>query len=129
VAPRPAPTPASTLLSTLEIINAGVLNGTRFRIERPVVHIGRGAHNDIQLSDESVSSSHATLSRRGAEWIVVDRGSTNGTYVDGERITGERALKGAAELRFGGIKTVFRPIAGSTAEVMGTRVMTGVKKE
>ena len=130
-APARAATPEpAALLATLEIINEGGLKGTRFRIERPVAHIGRGPSNEIRLRDESVSGSHATLTRRGAQWIVLDLGSTNGTYVDGERITGERALQGVSELRFGGIKMVFRPIAGSADDdVMSTRAIVGVRDE
>jgi len=127
-APRaPAPAPP-VLLATLEIINEGPLKGTRFRIERPVAHVGRGASNEIRLRDESVSGSHATLTKRGAQWVVLDLGSTNGTYVDGERITGERALAGVSEIRFGGIKMVFRPIAGSADDdIMSTRAIVGVR--
>jgi pSer/pThr/pTyr-binding forkhead associated (FHA) protein len=136
--PAPAPSPARVappvpepvvLLATLEIINEGALKGTRFRLERPVAHIGRGPANEVRLRDESVSGSHATLTRRGAQWVVLDLGSTNGTYVDGERISGERALSGVSELRFGGIKMVFRPIAGSAADedMMSTRAIVGIR--
>ena len=129
-APRvPAPAPV-ILLATLEIINEGALKGTRFRLERPIAHIGRGPSNEIQLGDESVSGSHATLMRRGAQWVVVDLDSTNGTYVDGERISGERAIQGVSEIRFGGIKMVFRPLAGSgNDDVMTTRVIVGVRDD
>jgi pSer/pThr/pTyr-binding forkhead associated (FHA) protein len=127
-APAP-PSPAPKLLASLEIINEGIRKGERFRIERPLIHIGRGAHNDIQFADDSVSSSHARLARRGAEWIVTDLGSTNGTYVDGARLNGDVVLRGPTELRFGGIKTVFRPLAGSSDEPMGTRVMSAARKD
>ena len=123
--PLPAAEPV-VLLATLEIINEGTLKGTRFRLERPVAHIGRGPSNEIRLRDESVSGSHATLTRRGAQWVVLDLCSTNGTYVDGERISGERLLQGVSEIRFGGIKMVFRPLAGTgDDDVMSTRVIVG----
>ena len=127
-APRqPDPEPV-VLLATLEIINEGPLKGTRFRLERPVAHVGRGPSNEIRLRDESVSGSHATVTRRGGQWVVLDLGSTNGTYVDGERIQGERTIQGVSELRFGGIKMVFRPIAGSADDdVMSTRAIVGVR--
>jgi pSer/pThr/pTyr-binding forkhead associated (FHA) protein len=70
----------------------------------------------VQLGDDTVSSSHATLARRGSGWVLTDHGSTNGTYVNGDRIAGERELPGGAELRFGGVKMVFRPIGGSGGE-------------
>jgi pSer/pThr/pTyr-binding forkhead associated (FHA) protein len=126
--PRPA---AARLLATLEIINQGLLKGTRFRIERPVVNVGRAAHNDVRLEDDTVSGSHATLTRRGSGWVLLDHGSTNGTYIDGERMTGERPVSGAAELRFGGIKMLFRPIGGSgdDGNTDKTRPVVGVSLE
>ncbi len=127
-APRAAAPEPAVLLAMLEIINEGALKGTRFRIERPVAHIGRGPSNEIRLRDESVSGSHATLTKRGAQWVVLDLDSTNGTYVDGDRISGERALQGVSEIRFGGIKMVFRPIAGSADDdIMSTRAIVGVR--
>jgi pSer/pThr/pTyr-binding forkhead associated (FHA) protein len=115
------------LLATLEIINEGVLKGTRFRVERPVAHVGRAPHNDVRLADSTVSGLHATLTRRSSGWVVLDHGSTNGTYVDGERISGERQLSNATELRFGNIKMVFRSIAGGTdVDATSTRAVVGV---
>lgn len=118
--------PQAPLLATLEIINEGVLKGKRFRITRPLLHVGRGSHNEIALPEPSVSSTHATLQRRGAQWFVVDADSTNGTYVDGERLTGERAIPAVCELRFGGIKAVFRAVAGGVADDPSTKVVAGL---
>ena len=120
---------APELLGTLEIMNEGVLKGTRFRLERPAIHVGRGAHNEVRLEDKSVSGTHATLTRRAGGWYVLDLESTNGTYVNGERIRGERRLEGATELRFGGIKMVFRPIGGPAVDDASTRVVVGVRDE
>jgi pSer/pThr/pTyr-binding forkhead associated (FHA) protein len=122
--PPTAPQSSARLLATLEVITRGALEGVRFRIERPVVHVGRASHNDVRLSDSTVSALHATLTRRGATWVVLDHASTNGTYVDGNRITGERRLSGVAELRFGEIKMVFRPIAaGGDDNATSTRAV------
>jgi pSer/pThr/pTyr-binding forkhead associated (FHA) protein len=125
---RPAHQTTPRLLATLEIISRGILEGKRFRLERSVVHVGRGSDNDVVLPDDTVSSSHATLARRGSGWVLTDHDSTNGTYVDGERLRGERPLGAtASELRFGGIKMVFRPIAGPTeGDGAATRVVVGV---
>ena len=117
---------ALPLLATLEVLNKGVHEGTRFRIERPVTQVGRSRQNDVRLEDDSVSGSHATIIRRSIGWVVIDLDSTNGTYVDGTRIHGEHALGGPCELRFGGIKTLFRPIAGTAPDDSSTRVIVGV---
>jgi pSer/pThr/pTyr-binding forkhead associated (FHA) protein len=96
-------------LAMMEVVSDGPLQGARFPVERPVIHIGRSAENDVRLADDSVSGAHATLLRRGAVWHLIDLASTNGTFVDGRRIDGEEIIHGAAELRFGGIKVSFSP--------------------
>ncbi|MDQ4079400.1 MAG: FHA domain-containing protein [Gemmatimonadota bacterium] len=118
--------PEPPLLATLELLSNGVLKGKRFRITRPLIHIGRGAHNDISLPDKSVSGAHAKLQRRGSDWYVVDAESRNGTYVDGERVTGERQLSGACEIRFGGVKALFRALAAAGQEDPSTRAVVGI---
>ena len=105
-------------LATMEVVSDGPLQGARFPVERPVIHIGRSAENDVRLADDSVSGAHATLLRRGSVWHLIDLASTNGTFVDGRRIEGEAIIQGSAELRFGGIKLTFSP--GSAGE-MGAR--------
>lgn len=123
--PPGAPQP---LVATLEVITDGPLRGTRFRIESALAHIGRGDHNDVRLPDASVSGSHATLLHRAGSWHLTDLGSTNGTYVDGERIAGERAVRGAAEIRVGDIRLSFRPIAAPPVPST-TRGIVGVTDE
>jgi pSer/pThr/pTyr-binding forkhead associated (FHA) protein len=106
----------------LEVTGDGALKGTRIELRGESASIGRGAHNDASLPDDSVSDSHARLERRDDGWYVMDAGSTNGTYVGGKRITGERRLDGPAELRFGGVTVAFRP-AGAAKPAKGTRVL------
>jgi pSer/pThr/pTyr-binding forkhead associated (FHA) protein len=107
---RPEATEADRrALATIEVLSEGPLKGARFPVERPVIHIGRSAENDVRLADDSVSGAHATLLRRGAVWHLIDLASTNGTFVDGHRIDGESIIQGSAELRFGAIKVTFRP--------------------
>ena len=109
-----APPPRAPL-ATLEVLSSGLLKGTTMEVRSPLAHVGRGAHNDIVVSDESVSDSHAKLQRREDGWYVVDMGSTNGTYVGGRRIDGEAPLIGAPDLRFGGVKFIFRVPDGAEA--------------
>jgi pSer/pThr/pTyr-binding forkhead associated (FHA) protein len=102
-----APPPA---MATLEVIE-GALKGMIFRISQTVTHIGRGPDSDIKLEHETVSTTHASLLRRGALWHLVDHGSTNGTYLEGERIATERVIRGDAHVSFGAIRLLFRPAA------------------
>ena len=123
----PAPSLADTLfnqrlvstpqepLAVLEVLNEGPSKGIRYAVRTPLAQVGRGANNDVRLSDESVSEVHAKLQRHDDGWYVVDMNSTNGTYVGGSRVSGQRRLDGVPDVRFGGVKLRFIP-AGALPE-------------
>jgi pSer/pThr/pTyr-binding forkhead associated (FHA) protein len=103
------PSPEADPLASL-LLRSGDLKGRRLPIKVPVVNIGRGDYNDIVIADASVSTMHAKLQRREAIWILTDLGSTNGTYVEGERLTGEAPLTPGTTLRFGDVIALFEPL-------------------
>jgi hypothetical protein len=79
--------------------------------------VGRSSTNGVVLEwDDEVSRVHVTLERLGAEWTLVDDGrSTNGTFLDGERIHGRTRLDDGAMIGVGRSLIVFRnPIANAT---------------
>jgi pSer/pThr/pTyr-binding forkhead associated (FHA) protein len=119
------------VLATLEVLNEGLSKGNRYTIRTPLAHVGRGAHNDVRLTDESVSETHAKLQRRDDGWYAVDMNSTNGTYVGGSRVTGERRIDGAPDVRFGGVKLRFVPTDSLGADVddRGTRTITAQDRQ
>src|SRR5438552_2392636 len=121
--PRPAQAATPPLASLL--VKSGTLKNQRFPVRTPVFNIGRADYNDIVLPDPSVSTAHAKLQRREGVWVVVDLDSTNGTFVDGERVTGESPLAPGALLRFGDMQVVFEPSDDSLGMVRGggTQVM------
>jgi pSer/pThr/pTyr-binding forkhead associated (FHA) protein len=55
-------------------------------LEAPTIVIGRGEGSEIRLPDPSVSHRHATIRQRGSEYILVDEGSTNGTFMGGVKL-------------------------------------------
>ncbi len=125
----PAAADPRPVLGVLESMNEGRGKGTKYELRSSLGHVGRGAHNDVRLSDESVSETHAKLQKREDGWYVVDMDSTNGTYVGGSRVNGERKLDGTPDLRFGGLKFRFTPSgAGSAAatEPKGTRAIAAM---
>ena len=137
--PEPEPSGAATAyvppsqsrrpLATLVITNVGPTNGQKFDVRVPLAHIGRGAHNDIAINDDSVSESHAKLQRREDGWFLTDLGSTNGTYVGGSRLNGERKLEGSSDLRFGGVKMSFRAAdALESTPPTGTRQIANLSR-
>jgi pSer/pThr/pTyr-binding forkhead associated (FHA) protein len=103
------PSPEAAPLASL-LFRSGDYKGRRLPIKVPVVNIGRGDYNDVVILDASVSTMHAKLQRREAIWILTDLGSTNGTYVEGERLTGETALTPGTTLRFGDVMVLFEPL-------------------
>lgn len=131
-APAPSPAPAAAPaagrqpLASLEIVAEGPLKGTKFELHSALTNIGRGDHNDIAIKDESISDSHAKIQKRADGWYVVDQESTNGTYVGGRRVQGEVRVEGAPDLRFGGIKMTFRPVATTQDAGGGTRAIAAV---
>jgi pSer/pThr/pTyr-binding forkhead associated (FHA) protein len=62
--------------------------------------IGRTAENDVRIDAEFISRHHAVALRDGADTVIEDLKSTNGTYVNGERIS-RRRLKGGDVVALG----------------------------
>lgn len=114
------------MLASLEVVNEGIDKGKRYEIVVPLAHVGRGAHNDVVIDNDSVSDSHAKLTMRDHAWYVADLGSTNGTYVAGARISGEQRLEGTPDVRFGGVKVVFRSASPRAEQGKGTRAIASV---
>ncbi len=66
------------------------------------VRIGRGEDADLVLAhDETVSRHHADVVREGEKLFVEDAGSTHGTFVDGQRISGRAELRPGSIMRVG----------------------------
>jgi hypothetical protein len=87
--------------------------------------VGRGAGLEVALGwDTEISRVHAELRRVGAHWTLTDDGlSRNGSYVNGERLTGRRRLHDGDVLRFGRTSVVFRePLAAAPG---GSTVVAG----
>jgi len=131
----PAPAPPAGAGQRLKealgnfVVRSGALKGQRLVVKTPVANIGRADYNDLVIPDESVSTTHAKLQRREGVWVLVDLDSTNGTFVDGERVKGEAPLSPGVTVRFGDISLVFDPTddAAGVAKGGGTRMLEGMK--
>jgi DNA-binding CsgD family transcriptional regulator len=94
---------------------AGTLE--RVRLEGERVSVGQAPTNDVALPfDRTVSQVHAVFERIAGRWCVRDLSSRNGTYVNGERIWGERPLRAGDEIRVGEVRFVSRIAAPDVAE-------------
>jgi pSer/pThr/pTyr-binding forkhead associated (FHA) protein len=82
-------------------------NGTHpIPLESTLLSIGRGLDNDIILEDTRVSRHHAQLRYKTRRFWVSDMNSTNGTYINGERIS-EADLRHGDVLSLGGLELTF----------------------
>ncbi len=106
VAAAPAPPPKQTALQmpagkrlSLAIID-GPDAGRVFRIEKPRVTVGRSG-SDLNLNDTEASRQHAAVEVHDTSCTVNDLGSTNGTLVDGSKITEATELNDKEEFQVG----------------------------
>ena len=74
--------------------------GEKFLIEKPSFHIGRTSESDILLDDITVSRKHAMIEEIAGDYHLVDTGSLNGSYVNGE-IVDKAILKNGDRIRIG----------------------------
>jgi FHA domain len=79
--------------------------------------LGRRVETDLSLPwDSEVSGLHAELHHLGGEWTIVDDGlSTNGTYVNGQRISGRQRLRDGDRIRVGRTVLLYRAAQGTPA--------------
>lgn len=75
------------------VMHAGPTPGKTFPMEGDVLTIGREASNAISINDAEVSRKHAQLVLQGGKYVITDLGSTNGTFVNGQRLTGQHVLQ------------------------------------
>ena len=83
--------------------------------------LGRHPDNTIQLLDRIVSKNHCHINQADGRYVLVDQGSLNGTYVNGERVQGTRVLASEDEITLGSTKLVFTS-AARTAPATGRTV-------
>jgi DNA-binding CsgD family transcriptional regulator len=78
-------------------------------LDRERVTIGRAVTNDLAVpADPELSRLHAMLEPVGGDWCVRDLASSNGTFVNGERVWSDRPLRHGDEIRIGRTRIIFR---------------------
>jgi predicted component of type VI protein secretion system len=98
------------MAAAIEIVSAQHSWRVELRSNRTTV--GTAAENDIALDDPAVSHLHAVLEPFPAGWCVTDLGSSNGTWLNGERIWSSCRLRHDDEIRIGHTRLVFRQPTG-----------------
>lgn len=98
-------------------ITQGPALGTVFELEKDSLTLGRDIINDIVIEAAAVSRNHARLSRQGASFILEDLSSTNGTFVNGQRLTQPHLLHSGDTVRLGkSIELVYQALEASQAK-------------
>ncbi|MSU57988.1 MAG: FHA domain-containing protein [Pedosphaera sp.] len=90
-------------MAKLVILSQG-LTGKTHELKVDKTTIGRVDDNTLPITEPSVSSHHCEVLLRGTDVVVKDLNSTNGTFINGEKVTGEAPLKPGQILRLGRIE-------------------------
>jgi hypothetical protein len=83
------------------VVTAGPLVGTKITLGDQPILIGRADDSTLVLTDDFASSRHARVTNRGGQWYVEDLGSTNGTYLDQQRVQGPLPVNPGQSIRIG----------------------------
>ena len=93
----------------------GEFKGKEVEIDKPIFTIGRIAGNDLVIPDPGVSKRHCRIMRKGEKFYIEDFGSTNGTYINGEKVekgelkSGDMLDIGPAKLQFWMGEKLYKP--------------------
>src|SRR5512136_148492 len=83
------------------LVQQGPRAGQSFDLDKPVITLGREASSDIVLEDPQVSRRHARLTLQAGGYVIEDLGSTNGTFINEQRLTGAQPINLGDKLRLG----------------------------
>jgi predicted component of type VI protein secretion system len=86
-----------------------------YDLDAPVIRVGRVPEMDIVIDNVSVSRRQAEIQQQGEGWVVRDIGSSNGTFVNGERLTGDRPLRPGDEIAIGKYSLFFERVPSGAA--------------
>jgi hypothetical protein len=102
--PKVKPVRPSRSVPQQLLVTAGPLAGTSLGLTDQQITIGRADDATLVLSDDYASTRHARLFPQDGQWLVEDLGSTNGTYLDRQRVTQPTPVPVGVPIRIG--KTV-----------------------
>jgi pSer/pThr/pTyr-binding forkhead associated (FHA) protein len=117
---KPAADHSSTSQAMLEVVN-GHSGQQIYELKGSSLTIGRLAENDIVLTDDMVSGSHAQLTCTGGIWTIEDKGSANGTSINNTKVS-RKVLKPGDLLNIGQVELCFKDPQFQEA-ISSTKVM------
>jgi len=110
---------------TLAVCSEGSGELPEISFDLPRVSIGRAESCDLRLPDLSISQHHASIRQRGHDYIILDEGSTNGTFVGPVRLAPQapRVLQSGDRVRVGRLwlQVRFEPYASTSNQQLATK--------
>jgi DNA-binding NtrC family response regulator len=91
-------------------VTGGPDAGQRIETEKDVIRIGQAADGDLVVRDPAVSRQHAEIQKRSGTFVLVDLGSTNGTFAGSLKVK-EATLNAKTELHIGDSTLLFEPMS------------------
>ena len=105
------------------IVRTGPNPGMVFELTKEVTLFGRDVTSDIVLGDTEVSRQHARITHTAGGYVMEDLGSTNGTFVNGERLMAPRVLNPGDLIGFGeGVTLTFDAVSPDAAATIASPV-------
>jgi FHA domain len=93
-------------------MRSGPTPGKIYPLSKSEIYVGRDISNDIAVNDAEISRKHARLTQQEDTFVVEDLGSTNGTFVDAQRLMGPHVLRPGELIMFGeNVGMVFEAVA------------------
>ena len=113
------------------VMRSGPTPGKVYPLKNDEMFIGRDVGNDIVINDAEVSRRHSRLSMQAGGYIIEDLGSTNGTAVNGDRLTSRHVLRVGEVVSFGEhVALVFEAVTDDKeATIPGPRTARKVSVE
>lgn len=99
----PSGTNGALTNATVLVTDAAIVlgNGERITLDVDLAIVGRQSDCHIVIDDHNVSRTHAEIRRTANGWVITDRGSTNGTMVNGQKVVTSRLLANGDTIAFG----------------------------
>ena len=108
------------------VVRRGPQPNQVYELNKDIVTLGRDITNDITINDPEVSRHHLRLTRGGGGFTLEDLGSTNGTFVNGQRLTGARPLRTGDMIGLGETVTLAYDASHAAAPAYGEEPGPGV---